>query len=77
MNQGHEGTSLGPPCWLGSELSLEPKLPDFWVCDFPLQRFYTCSPTIQNTLRKFWNFNVAKVTIMGFLQIHEFYKYLK
>lgn len=77
MNQGLEEMILGPPCWLGSEWSLEPRLPDFWVWGFSLQRFYTCSPTIQDMLRKFRNFNVvAKVTIMGFLQIHEFYKYL-
>lgn len=28
-------------------------------------------------LRKFRNFNVAEVTKVGFLQIHEFYKYHK
>lgn len=78
-NQGHKGTSLRPSCWLGSEMSLEPKLLDFWFCLFPLLKFYTlcCSQTTWDTLRKFWNFNAAKVTIMGFLQNHKFYKYRK
>lgn len=38
---------------------------------------YMFSDYMEHTLRKFWNFNVAKVTIMGFLQIRKFYKYLK
>lgn len=80
MNQGHRETSLGPPCMLGSKLSLEPRLLGFWFCVFPPPELYTAwcnSPTARDMLRIFWNFSTAKVTIMGFLQMHKFYKHCK
>lgn len=75
----NQGARLRPPCWWGSKWSLEPRLSDFWFCPFLLLEFYAlhCFQTTWDVLEKIWNFNVAKLAIMGFLQIHKFYKYHK